>query len=244
MTYSLHTLTSSSSASAPARPGASRFAHEIGLILGLLALLFWLLALLSYSAQDAAWSTSGRGGAIANWGGRLGAWLADASYFLLGFSVWWCFVAGVRAWLASLARWMRGHELARPEASAASRLAGSRGAFWWGLALLLYASTALEWARMYRFEPRLPGHGGGVLGYLVGPASVKWLGFNGSGLVCIALGVIGAALVFRFSWGHVAERLGAWIDSLIESRREKREMAEDLALGKQAAREREEVVFE
>ncbi len=244
MTYSLHTLTSSSSASAPARPGASRFAHEIGLILGLLALLFWLLALLSYSAQDAAWSTSGRGGAIANWGGRLGAWLADASYFLLGFSVWWCFVAGVRAWLASLARWMRGHELARPEASAASRLAGSRRAFWWGLALLLCASTALEWARMYRFEARLPGHGGGVLGYLVGPASVKWLGFNGSGLVSIALGVIGAALVFRFSWGHVAERLGAWIDSLIESRREKREMAEDLALGKQAAREREEVVFE
>jgi len=43
---------------------AARFAHETILILGMLALLFWLLALLSYSARDAAWSTSGAGGAV------------------------------------------------------------------------------------------------------------------------------------------------------------------------------------
>ena len=75
-------------------------------------MVFWLLALVSYSAQDAAWSTSGAGGArpLANWVGRFGAWLADGSYFLFGFSVWWCVAAGVRAWLSSLARWMRGGE--------------------------------------------------------------------------------------------------------------------------------------
>ena len=71
---------------------------------------------------------------------------------------------------------------------------------------------------------------------------MKWLGFTGSGLVCIAVGVIGAALVFRFSWGHLAERIGARLDALVSSRREKREIAEDLELGKQAAREREEVL--
>jgi S-DNA-T family DNA segregation ATPase FtsK/SpoIIIE len=54
---------------------------------------------------------------------------------------------------------------------------------------------------------------------------------------------MGVALVFRFSWGHVAERIGAWLDAFIESRREKREMAQDLALGQRAAREREEVVM-
>jgi DNA segregation ATPase FtsK/SpoIIIE, S-DNA-T family len=248
MTYSLDTLTATSSRSAD-RSGAQRFAHEIGLILGLLALAFWLLALLSHSASDAAWSTSGTGGAVRNWGGRLGAWLADASYFLLGFSVWWCFAAGVRGWLHTLALWMRGNApaappQAHPQASRLARWAGSRSAFWVGLVVLLCASAALEWARLYRFEPRLPGHGGGVLGYLIGPASVKWFGFTGSGLLGIALGVIGASLVFRFSWGHVAERLGGWIDAQIASRREKREIAEDLALGKQAAREREEVVME
>jgi S-DNA-T family DNA segregation ATPase FtsK/SpoIIIE len=50
--------------------------------------------------------------------------------------------------------------------------------------------------------------------------------------------------VFRFSWSHVAERIGAAIDGFIESRREKREIAEDLALGQRAAREREETVQE
>jgi hypothetical protein len=79
----------------------ARFAHEIALVLGLVALVFWLLALVSHSAQDAAWSTTGTGGAIRNWGGKLGAWLADLSYFTLGFSVWWCFAAGVRAWMAA-----------------------------------------------------------------------------------------------------------------------------------------------
>ena len=64
MTYSLTTLTSPPSAKAPAPPAAARFAHETMLVLGMLALLFWLLALLSYSARDAAWSTSGAGSAI------------------------------------------------------------------------------------------------------------------------------------------------------------------------------------
>ncbi len=241
MTYSLNTLNASSGGKSAPRSGAARFGQEVGLVAGLLALVFWLLALLSYSAHDPAWSTSGvaPAGMVANWAGRLGAWLADGSYFLLGFSVWWCVAAGVRAWLSSLAHWMRGGE----EAGTAHPLA-RRALFWGGLALLMAASTALEWSRMYRFESLLPGHAGGVLGYLVGPASMHWLGFTGSGLLCIVLAVAGAALVFRFSWGHVAEVLGARIDALVQSRRVRREVAKDLAEGKRAARQREEVVLE
>ena len=248
MTYSLNTLNSSET-NLRARAGWVRFASELGLFAGLVLLVLWLLAMVSYSAQDAAWSTSGGGGAIVNRAGKLGAWLADISYFVLGLSVWWCFAAGVRAWLAALARWMRGlqapaHDGARGGSSLAARLTSSRTGFWLGLVVLLCASTALEWSRIYRFETTfLPGHAGGALGYLVGPASTKWLGFLGSGLVAIALGVLGSALVFRFSWGHVAERLGAWLFSKIESQRSRREIAQDLALGQQAAREREEVVF-
>ena len=113
MTYSLDTLNARNSSATIAPGVARRFAHEVGLILGLLGLLFWLAALLSYSSQDAAWSTSGSAqtaGMVAttarNWGGRLGAWLADASYFLLGFSVWWVLAAGARVWLASLTGWL------------------------------------------------------------------------------------------------------------------------------------------
>ena len=242
MTYSLNTLNASSSARSAPRTGAARFGHEIGLVVGLLALVFWLLALSSYSAQDAAWSTSGTRGdrLVANWAGRFGAWLADGSYFMLGFSVWWCVAAGVRAWIASLARWMRGGEPVVGAASPAAR----RALFWGGLALLMSASTVLEWSRLYRLEALLPGHAGGVLGYIVGPASVKWLGFTGSGLLGIVVLVMGAALVFRFSWGHVAEVLGARIDALVRSRLARREVAKDVAVGRKAARERAVVVLE
>ena len=90
MTYSLNTLQSGAAAvQQPARARALRFAHEISLIAGFVLLLFWLLAMLSYTPSDAAWSTSGTGGEIKNWGGRLGAWLADGSYYLAGYSVWW-----------------------------------------------------------------------------------------------------------------------------------------------------------
>ena len=246
MTYSLDTLSTRNSQSPGVAGGVKRFAHEVGLILGLLGLVFWLVALISYSQQDAAWSTSGTAQgsgllpAVArNWGGRLGAWLADASYFLLGFSVWWMLAAGTRVWLASLAHWLRGDTLA-----SARPLHSSRLKFWLSLLLLLAASSALEWSRLYRFEFRLPDAAGGALGYLVGSSSVKWLGFAGSGLVLIALGVIAVSSVFGFSWAHTSQRVGEWIANLIESRREKREIAQDLALGKLAAREREETLID
>jgi S-DNA-T family DNA segregation ATPase FtsK/SpoIIIE len=241
MTYSLNTLNDARASAGPPRAGAGRFAHEFALVLGLVALVFWLLALVSYSAQDAAFSTSGVGLPTRNWGGRLGSWVADASYFLLGFSVWWCFAAAVRAWLTTLARWMRPEA---PPEEAPGRFSHTRIAFWIALVVLLCASSALEWSRLYRFEPRLPDHAGGALGYLVGPWSVKWLGFTGSGLVCVALVVLSSAIVFRFSWSHVAERLGSRVDALLAARREKREIAEDVALGQQAARQREEVLIE
>ncbi len=247
MTYSLDTLSARHSQATDVPGGVKRFAHEVGLILGLLGLVFWLVALVSYSQQDAAWSTSGSAqaagllpGATRNWGGRLGAWLADASYFFLGFSVWWMLAAGTRVWLASLAHWLRGDTLAT-----ATPLHSSRIKFWLSLLLLLAASCALEWSRLYRFEFKLPGgHAGGVLGYLVGSSSVKWLGFAGSGLVLIAMGVIAVSSVFGFSWAHTSQRVGEWIANLIDSRREKREIAQDLALGKLAAREREETLID
>ncbi len=243
MTYSLNTLNTSRTHDAGERTGWRRFAGELGLLASLVLLVFWMVALLTYSRLDVAWSTSGAGGPTLNWGGLVGARLADGSYFLFGFSVWWCVVAGLLAWLSSLAHWLRGHEFLTPSMDHRPEQS-SRVAFWCGLTLLLCASSALEWTRMYSLEARLPGHGGGVLGYLVGPFSVKWFGFVGSGLLTISLGLAGVALVFRFSWGQVAERLGAWLYSLFESRREKREVEQDIALGQQAVREREEVANE
>ncbi len=247
MSYSLNTLNADRASEAPA--GLSRFALELALVGGALLLGYWALSLLSHTLADPAWSTTGSHDQVSNWGGQLGAWLADASYYLFGFSVWWLWLAGIRVWLSTLAGRLRGGASASTE-DAENDLATS----WWrrpvarrlayvlALVLLMAGSVALEWSRLYRFEPLLPGHGGGVFGHLLGPWGVRWLGFTGSALAAMALMVLCAPQVFRFSWGHWAEGLGAKLEEWFESRREKREAVEDQRIGEQAAREREVVV--
>jgi S-DNA-T family DNA segregation ATPase FtsK/SpoIIIE len=109
---------------------------------------------------------------------------------------------------------------------------------------MIDASAALEWTRMYRLESQLPGHSGGVLGYVLGLQSMQILGFAGSGLVCIGLALLGMSWTFNFSWVRLAEQIGSWLDARWESLRERRELAQDIELGQQAVREREEVLAE
>ena len=236
MTYSLNTLNNTRE-KPPEMTGWQRFIQEIALAVGFVVLLFWLLAIVSHSALDPAWTTSGTNPHIRNWGGRVGAAVSDLSFFLLGYSVFWCYLAGLASWLSALANRLRSEEKATPDPHI-WRL--TRWAFWSGLVMLLLSSTGLEFTRLYRFESQLPGHhAGGVLGYLVGSTANSWLGFNGSGLVFIVFMVIGLSWVFRFSWIQLAEKMGSAIDGLIEQQREKREIAQDLALGEAAARARE-----
>ena len=54
MTYSLHTLTDTPAAPPAPRAGVARYAQELALVLGGVALAFWLLALASYSTLDPA----------------------------------------------------------------------------------------------------------------------------------------------------------------------------------------------
>ncbi len=241
MSYSLHTLTGAVEPPlAPQEPRSlwGRFALEISLLLGGACLVLVLLALLSYQPGDAAWSTSGIQAPIRNWVGRLGASLADLAYFTLGYSVWWCWFAGLRAWLVGFSRWLR----SAGWGSAARHPFTPRAlwVFWIGMAVLLASSCTLEWTRLYRWESHLPGHSGGALGYLMGGVAMHWLGFTGSALAGIVLMVLGVAMVFRFSWSDLAEAIGARIDALIERRHVQREMETDLALGQQALREREQ----
>ena len=244
MTYTFNTLNVSAGAEAAPRSGIARFGHEVALTLALLALIYWSLALYSYVPLDPAWSTSGATSVteVTNWGGPPGAWLADSSYFVFGFSAWWCVAAGVGAWLGSLARWMRSNRPSVPETLLA--LWRRRILFWFGLALMLSASATLEWSRLYHFESQLPDHSGGMLGYVLGPPAMKWLGFTGSGLLCFALLVLGAGLVFRFSWARVAEVLGRSIDAGVSLFISRREAAQDSAVGKRAALQREGAVQE
>ncbi len=248
MTYSIHTLHSNRSEPAPPPSSWERITNEGILVVGLVFLLFWVVALISYTPQDTAWTTSGTGAALVNRGGRLGAWIADVSYFLLGYSVWLCVIVAARAWLSLLAKRLRANtgleDAYGQDPAARAWWQSPHLIFWFGLLLMIDASAALEWTRMYRLEGQLPGHSGGVLGYVLGLQSMQILGFAGSGLVCIGLALLGMSWTFNFSWVRLAEQIGSWLDARWESLRERRELAQDIELGQQAVREREEVLAE
>ncbi len=236
MTFPLGSLGADGAAARPAAHLLSpRWRQQLLLMAGAVLWLLFVLAMLTHDAADPAFTTSGSGSSVHNKAGLLGAWLSDLAYFLFGFSAWWLVPVALRAWLSSLAHGLRG----APEAPA-GRL--PRAAFWAGLALLLAASAALEWTRLYRWETLLPGHAGGVLGYALGPLSMRWLGFAGSGVLWIAVLVMGAALALRFSWVGLADAIGERIDALREHRAETKERAEDRRIGERALREREHTV--
>ena len=239
MSYSLGTMRGEQgfapAASLASASAAGRWGHKAWLLVGALCWLLFTLALLNYRASDPGFTTTGTGEALHNPVGLLGARAADLAYFLFGFSAWWLVPVALRAWLSSLARlWRAADAVARP----------ARLSFWLGLALLLLASTGLEWTRLYRWETMLPGHAGGVLGYLIGPVSMRWLGFAGSGVLWIALLVTGLALALRFSWVEVAEAIGQRLEGLRQRRQGRIEQEEDRRIGEQATLERELVVEE
>jgi DNA segregation ATPase FtsK/SpoIIIE, S-DNA-T family len=247
MTYTLKTLIEDSETPAE-HTGWRRFLQEIAWISGFVALMFTLISLLSYHRTDPAWwLTTGQPEAltkVANWGGRLGAWLAGLGYFLLGYSIWWCWLAAAAAWWRALSR--------RWQSESPSGWLDTRWAFWLGLVLLLLSSTGLEWTRLYRwdhvqYQPTgglgcAMGQTGGAVGCLLGQGGQTLLGFNGSGMVFIAFMLVGMSWVFRFSWLGLSQTIGQRIEHALEARRERREIEQDFALGQAAAMAREEVV--
>jgi DNA segregation ATPase FtsK/SpoIIIE, S-DNA-T family len=205
------------------------------LVAGAVAWIFVFLSMATYRASDPGFSTSGVGGVVGNRGGLLGALVSDAAFFFFGFSAWLLLVVALRHWLSVLAQTLR-----EADTQPAPRPIWF---FWLGLVLLMASSCALEWTRLYRWEAYLNGgHAGGVVGYGLGPLSERWLGFAGSGVCWIAAWVVSLALALNFSWPRVADRVGAWVESLRERRAVRQQAEEDRRIGEQATMEREIVV--
>jgi S-DNA-T family DNA segregation ATPase FtsK/SpoIIIE len=222
-------------AAAPRSVWRQRVAALIGLVV-------WLgvaLALASHHLSDPAFTTSGDGGPVLNLLGRPGAWVSDVLLLLLGASASWLPLVGLLQALRNLAAGSRALAGVSEDDVPAPRWPKLR--FWIGVVLLLCASTALEWTRLYTWEARVPGgHSGGVLGYFLGPPSMSHLGFLGSGVLWIALLVLGMSGALRFSWVDLADGIGGWIDGRREHRAVARERAEDERIGEIALREREQ----
>jgi S-DNA-T family DNA segregation ATPase FtsK/SpoIIIE len=237
MSFPLGSLQADGATAAPHMPLSAplRWRQQALLFAGAVAWLLLVLAMATHSSADPAFTTSGTGDTLRNRVGTLGARVSDGLLFLFGFSAWWLAPVALRAWLAALAGLLRNTDPVVKQ---------PRWMFWVGLALLLAASSSLEWTRLYRWESLLPGHAGGVLGYTLGGLSMRWLGFAGSGVLWISVLVVGVGLALRFSWLQLADAIGTRFDSLRERRVDQREAQEDRRLGEVALRERETVVQE
>ena len=250
MTFPLASLRGSENPAAAAPTGRARSPRDpelnpapgsFSLFVVAVVWLMAVLALASFNAADPGFTSSGRREPVHNLIGLVGAWCADVGLFLFGYSVWWLPLVAARRWLAALARRLRSWE---GDATLEASSLRNQLIFALGLFALMASSTALEWTRLYHAEAHMPGHAGGVLGYALGQLSMKWLGFNGSGVFWIALLVMGMAWSLGFSWMNLCERVGSWVESWRVERRAEREREEDERLGAQALREREVDLWE
>ncbi|OJW76465.1 DNA translocase FtsK, partial [Thiobacillus sp. 65-1402] len=188
--------------SPPLPPRMQRLLREARALLVGFAALLLAAVLLTHDGADPGFSTTGDSAVMHNLGGKSGAWLSDLLLMLFGVSAWWWVVLA----LAYVIHTFR-HLSETP-------LAGGRQR--WlklgGFALLLLASTGIEWLRTWHWDVALPDAHGGVLGAGVGTAAGALLGFTGGSLILLLLMAVGFSLFTGVSWLSMAERTGAWVE--------------------------------
>jgi len=204
------------------------------------AFLYFVLILLSYNKADPGWSHANTVPAIANLGGKAGAWLADLLLFIFGFSAWWWGVLFLRAvWRG----WRRLKD--SKDSNPPPREPEHQDEFiirWIGFGLMFAGSVGLEYLRMWSWDVDLPRAPGGVLGQLLGHASQIAFGFTGATLLLLLLFGLGFSLFFQVSWLAVAERIGETVETAVDWFRLRMEAGEDRRQGEAAAVKRDEAV--
>jgi S-DNA-T family DNA segregation ATPase FtsK/SpoIIIE len=210
--------------------------------LALVVLAVYLFLIFStYSKADPGWSHANQVANLQNWGGRLGAWIADLMLFVFGFSAWWWCVMLLRSVWSGYRRLSERFFLRRePEPKLPQEtLIHSVGFF-----LLMLGSVGIEYMRMYTLKAQLPRAPGGVLGELIATSAQSSLGFTGATLLLMLFFGLGFSLFFQVSWLAVAERIGASIEETLVWLRNRYAARKDRKLGEVAAVKREVLVVQ
>jgi S-DNA-T family DNA segregation ATPase FtsK/SpoIIIE len=187
-------------------------------------------ALLTYSAEDPGFSFTGGGGLIRNRIGPIGAWAADALFFLFGRPAFlFPLMIGIASW--SVFRNRRSTE--RPSrANTAVRVGG--------FVLVLLASCGLVTLHWQGWPLRQSA--GGVVGKLIGTGLASGLNFLGATLLLIAAWMAGASLAFGVSWLTIMDRIGGGVWGAVAWLRARLSTARDAAEGRERRQARKETV--
>ncbi|MEP7118797.1 MAG: DNA translocase FtsK 4TM domain-containing protein, partial [Acidobacteriota bacterium] len=171
-------------------PLSRRVSEVVGV--GLFALsLIWLIALASYDANDPAWFfATGSNGVPANFIGRVGAFLAELSFQLVGFASY------LLPALVAIAGWQ--YFWCRPIDAFYTKLTGLALTFGGASALLsLLVGAATSGSRTYE--------AGGFIGAVLASWLTSYLNRPGALIVIITLLCLAAVLTTQVSFGRVFE---------------------------------------
>ena len=210
----------------------STMKREIALIILAPVLFYLLVSLLSYSTNDPGWSrTASVTGAMHNYGGLLGAYLADLAFMLLGYIAYFLpVVLGGIAWIALFGLDSDGD--GRVDFGPALRLIGIVG--------FLIAATGLFHA-LGGAALDLPEGSGGVLGKLVGNSSYSVFGSMGGNLLLTVMLLLSVTLATGLSWFALMDWIGGGVLKLFERLGKKKDEAAEWQRTKTLREEREEV---
>jgi len=197
--------------------------------------LFLAAILFTYHPADPGWSHSAsENHAMQNFGGLLGAWLADVMLYLFGVSAWWWVVVVLMsAWWAY-------------KSFESFGLRDKPIAFfhWCGFIMLLASSAALEASHFKNLYAALPLAPGGMLGDVVDGGLLEVLGFAGGTLALLLTFAVGFSLFTGVSWLTIVEKLGAGLEWTYFFIKNSWQDWQDRKLGQVAEQEREEFVEE
>ena len=203
------------------------------------ALAVWLgLVLASWDPSDPAWSHSVHSTVTQNLGGILGAHVADFLLFLFGYSTWLWVVLLTHRVVVGFFRLTGSLHLTTPP-EILPRVRWETGI---GFTMLLIGCMGIEALHLRGLGSALPAGAGGQLGKLLAESLSSAFGLAGCTLGMLVLAAVGASLFFGFSWLHVAERVGAFVERGFRRLIELKVARDDRRVGEASKAKREETV--
>jgi S-DNA-T family DNA segregation ATPase FtsK/SpoIIIE len=158
--------------------------------------LLWLVALVSYSPNDPTWFFNSVSGATpANFAGRIGAFLAEIAFQLLGYAAW--LIPIFLGYLAWHYFWCLEIKAEYTKAVGAALLVSSTAA------LLSLAFGALE-------SPTRHFTAGGIVGHAVANLFAGYLNRTGAAILLLTLLAFSVILSTQFSFGHAFSGLATY----------------------------------
>ena len=206
--------------------------RELALVAISPLLLYLLASLLSYHTDDPGWSRTGSvAGPLHNFGGLVGAKLADLAFWFFGYVAYTIpVVLGGIAWIALFGLDSDGD--GRVDFGPALRLIGIVG--------FLVSACGLMHA-LGGNAPNLPAPSGGILGELVGSSMRTVFGGMGGNLFLLSLVLMSVTLATGLSWFALMDWIGAKVLALFSRFGQGAKQAAEWQRARVLREEREEV---